>query len=205
MCRGHDPLFSGQSALPSLLIYHHCAALMPPHFQIFEKFSIFSLVLVQNFSSQDANFPNFRSLDPSFFKENPLPRPYFWKPVWHIPTKKKSWVPPRGDSLPPRRSQPSTPFILYLGYLPGICEHVNCILLYVHDSTQNWNASSHERLSVAQARAYHMEALNMCSFPCIVSKNEDTQIGILWLMTCISRPTQGNIGSLESLFYICLA
>ena len=29
------------------------------------------------------NFPN------SFFKENPLPRPYFWsKPLLHTPTKK---------------------------------------------------------------------------------------------------------------------
>ena len=33
MCRGHDPLFSGQSALLSLPIYHHCAALMPPIFK----------------------------------------------------------------------------------------------------------------------------------------------------------------------------
>ena len=41
------PLFSGQSALPSLPIYHHCATLIPPHFQILEKFSIFSLVLVK--------------------------------------------------------------------------------------------------------------------------------------------------------------
>ena len=32
--------------------------------------------------------------DPSFFKENPLPRPYFWKPVWHTPTKKKVECPP---------------------------------------------------------------------------------------------------------------
>ena len=40
------------------------------------------------------NFPNFCSQDPSFFSENLLPRPYFWKPVWHITTKKKSWVPP---------------------------------------------------------------------------------------------------------------
>ena len=44
---------------------------------------------VQNFSSQDANFQHFYSQDPSFFKENLLPRPYFWKPMWHTPTKKK--------------------------------------------------------------------------------------------------------------------
>ena len=67
-----------------------------PHFQILENFSIFSLVFGQNFGSQDANFPNFRSLDPSFFKENLLPRLYFWKPVWHTPTKKKVESPPPG-------------------------------------------------------------------------------------------------------------
>ena len=32
MCRGHDSLFSGQSPLPSLPIYHQCAALVPPVF-----------------------------------------------------------------------------------------------------------------------------------------------------------------------------
>ena len=30
MCRGHDPLFSGQSPLPSLPIYCQCAALVTP-------------------------------------------------------------------------------------------------------------------------------------------------------------------------------
>ena len=29
MCRGHDPLFSGQLALPSLPICHQCAAHVP--------------------------------------------------------------------------------------------------------------------------------------------------------------------------------
>ena len=29
MCRGHDHLFSGQSTLPSLPIYHQCAAHVP--------------------------------------------------------------------------------------------------------------------------------------------------------------------------------
>ena len=97
MCRGHDPLFSGQSALPSLPIYHHCAALMPPFSNCKKNFH-FQPCFGQNFSSQGANFPNFRSLDPSFFKENPLPRPYFLKPVWHTPTKKKLSAPP---GLPP--------------------------------------------------------------------------------------------------------
>ena len=73
------------------------APLLCSSFSNFRKIFHFQPCFGQNFSSQDANFPNFRSLDPSFFKENPLPRPYFWKPVWHTPTKKKSWVPP-----PPR-------------------------------------------------------------------------------------------------------
>ena len=64
-----------------------------PPFSNFRKFFNFQPCFGQNFSSQEANFPNFRSLDPSFFKENPLPRHYFWKPVWHTPTK-KIWVPP---------------------------------------------------------------------------------------------------------------
>ena len=71
------------------------APLICPPFSNFRKFFHFQPCFGQNFSSQDANFPNFRSLDPSFFKENPLPRPYFWEPVWHIPTKKKVECPPR--------------------------------------------------------------------------------------------------------------
>ena len=70
------------------------APLICPPFSNFRKFFHFQPCFGQNFSSQDANFPNFCSLDPSFFKENPLPRPYFWKPVWHIPTKKKLSAPP---------------------------------------------------------------------------------------------------------------
>ena len=112
MCRGHDPLFSGHPALLSLPIYHHCAALMPP-FSNFRKIFHFQPCFGQNFSSQDANFPNFRSLDPSFFKENPLPRPYFWKPVWHTPTKKKVECPPRHVTMPPSAKSLSTDSIQY--------------------------------------------------------------------------------------------
>ena len=68
--------------------------LLCPPFSNFRKIFNFQPCFGQNFSFQDANFPNFRSLDPSFFKENPLPRPYFWKPVWHTPTKKKVECPP---------------------------------------------------------------------------------------------------------------
>ena len=70
------------------------APLICPPFSNFRKFFHFQPCFGQNFSSQDANFPNFRSLHPSYFKENLLPRPYFWKPVWHIPTKKKVECPP---------------------------------------------------------------------------------------------------------------
>ena len=30
ICHGHGPLLSGQLALPSLIVYHHCAAHVPP-------------------------------------------------------------------------------------------------------------------------------------------------------------------------------
>ena len=73
------------------------APLLYPPFSNFRKNFNFQPCFGQNFSSQD---PNFRSLDPSFFKENPLPRPYFWKPVWHTPTKKKLSAPPRALHMP---------------------------------------------------------------------------------------------------------
>ena len=77
MCRSHEPLFSGQSALPSLPIYHQCIVHVPPHFQFLEKFCIFSLVLakisalkVQIFQIFVPKTPHFsreiRSLDPTF-------------------------------------------------------------------------------------------------------------------------------------------
>ena len=73
--------------------------LLYPPFSNFRKIFNFQPCFGQNFSSQN---PNFRSLDPSFFKENPLPRPYFWKPVavWHTPTKKKVECPPRALHMP---------------------------------------------------------------------------------------------------------
>ena len=43
MCRGHDPLFSGQSEIPSLPIYYQCAAhiMCPP-------FSILNLAVIES-------------------------------------------------------------------------------------------------------------------------------------------------------------
>ena len=39
MCRGHDPLFSGHSPLPSPQIYRQCAALVPPVFNFQKNFA----------------------------------------------------------------------------------------------------------------------------------------------------------------------
>ena len=85
--------FSSQDA--KFLNFPINVPLMCTHFQFLEKFCIFSLVFCQNFtfSFQDAKFLNYRSQNPLFFKENQFPRPYFWKPAQHIPTK-KSWVCP---------------------------------------------------------------------------------------------------------------
>ena len=82
MCHSHD-LFSGQSAFPSLPIFHQCATHVPPPFSNFRNICIFSFVFGQNFSSQEAKFQNFPSHDPSFSQ-----------PMWHIPTKKVECPPP---------------------------------------------------------------------------------------------------------------
>ena len=93
MCRSHDPLFSGQSPLPSPPNYRQCAALVPLS-SMFRKFLYFQPCFGQNFSSLDPNFSKFSFLRPLFFKENPLPRPYILKPAWQILTKKKVECPP---------------------------------------------------------------------------------------------------------------
>ena len=78
MYRGHDPLFSGQSALPSLPNYHQCATHVPPIFNFLKKITFSALFLAK--ISQEAKFLNFRSQDPSFFKENRSLDPNFGKP-----------------------------------------------------------------------------------------------------------------------------
>ena len=61
------------------------------NFLFVEKFCIFSLDFSQNVSSQDPNFPNFCSQDPSFFQGKPAPyRLYFGKPVRGTYPPKKS-------------------------------------------------------------------------------------------------------------------
>ena len=63
--------------------------LMWPHFRFLDKFWIFSLVLAKITALKSKIIPQFCSRDHSFFMENLLPRPYFWKPVWYIPKKKR--------------------------------------------------------------------------------------------------------------------
>ena len=104
MCRGHDPLFSGQSPLPSLPIYRQCSALETP-FSIFRKFLHFQPCFGQNSSSLDPFFSKFSLPRPPFFKENPLPRPYILKPAWHTSTKKKVACPPPPPASGTNRSK----------------------------------------------------------------------------------------------------
>ena len=56
MCRGHDPLFSGQSALPSLPISLQYAVHVPPHFQILEIFAFSTLFLAETSALKRQNF-----------------------------------------------------------------------------------------------------------------------------------------------------
>ena len=96
MPRSWPPFFRAVGA-PYPTNFTIIAPLLCPPFsnvRMLENFSIFSLVLVKISALKMQIFQIFRSLDPSFFKENPLPRPYFCKPVWHIPTKKKVECPP---------------------------------------------------------------------------------------------------------------
>ena len=67
MCQGIDPLFSGQSALPSHKFPFNVLLVCSP-FSIFRKLCISSLVFGQSLSSQNANFSNVRPQDPLFLK-----------------------------------------------------------------------------------------------------------------------------------------
>ena len=69
------------------------APLLCPLFSIFRKFLHFQPCFGQNSSSLDPNFSKFLFLRPLFFKENPLPWPYIFKPAWHTFTKKKLSAP----------------------------------------------------------------------------------------------------------------
>ena len=62
MCRGHDNFFRPVGASFTINVSLMC----PPPFKFLEMLH-FQPCFGQNFSSQDANFPNVRSQDRSFF------------------------------------------------------------------------------------------------------------------------------------------
>ena len=72
---GHDPLFQDSQCSIGYQFTIN-SLLMCPHLKII---CIFSAPKMQTFCIFE---------DYSFFKENPTPKPYFWKPTWHISTKK---------------------------------------------------------------------------------------------------------------------
>ena len=80
---------------PSLL--HLVSVLMPSVFRFFffEKILAFLGSFLSDFGRISAPAPNtlilakICSQGPSFLRKNPFGRPYFWKPMRHIPTKKK--------------------------------------------------------------------------------------------------------------------
>ena len=71
------PLLSGQSALPSIPIYHQCTTHVPPIFK-FQKNFVFSAQLLAKISALQMQIFQFCFQDPSFFKENLLPISYLW-------------------------------------------------------------------------------------------------------------------------------
>ena len=93
MCHGHDPLFSGQSALPRIPIYWHCAALVPP-FSNFRKISIFSLVLVKISALKTQIFQIFVPKTPHFSRKIRSLDPTFGNLCGTHPPKKKLSAPP---------------------------------------------------------------------------------------------------------------
>ena len=82
--RSRSP-FSGQLALPSLPIYHQCAAHVPPHFQFLEKNSALKTQIFQIFIPKTSHFSRkIHSLEPTFGNLCGT----------HPPKKKKRWVHP---------------------------------------------------------------------------------------------------------------
>ena len=96
VCAALTTPFSGSSAAPATyLFFTNSVSSYVLHFLFFQKFGVrtcwpISLQFRQNFSSKHTNFGENLFPRPYFFLwKNPFCRPYFWKPVWHIPTKKK--------------------------------------------------------------------------------------------------------------------
>ena len=69
------------------------ALLCPPHSQFLENNLHFQPCFGQNFNSQDTNFPNFRSQDPSFSRKIRSLDPTFWNPCGTHSTKKAECPP----------------------------------------------------------------------------------------------------------------
>ena len=76
-CTCH-PLFFRPVGAPGLAFQFTInVPLVCPPFSTFRKICIYSLVFWPKFQLSRGKILNFRSQDPSFVKENPLPRPYF--------------------------------------------------------------------------------------------------------------------------------
>ena len=91
MCRGHDPFLSGQSALPSLPIYHQCA---PPPFSIFREKNAFSALFWSKFQLLRCKFSKFSFPRPLIFQgKSVLLTLLFETCEAHTPQKKLSGPP----------------------------------------------------------------------------------------------------------------
>ena len=70
-----------------------------PHFQLLEKICIFSLILGQNVSSQNAIFQNIRSQDPLFFQGKSSPKTQLLETRAAHTHQKKGCAPPAFYSI----------------------------------------------------------------------------------------------------------
>ena len=92
MCHHLDPLFQCQSA-PLTNPFTINGPLISPIFNLVTKFA-FKPLFWPKLQLSRCKFSKFLFPRLSFFKENLLPRHYFWKPVGTQPTKKLSAPPP---------------------------------------------------------------------------------------------------------------
>ena len=109
------------------------APLLCPPFSNFRKNFNFQSCFGQNFSSQDANFPNFRSLDPSFFKKIRSLDPTFGNPCGTYPPKKKLSAPPGTNIV--------AVIVYYLVYIYlEVFQFVTVVSLFkMPEKMENWN------------------------------------------------------------------
>ena len=97
------------------------APLMCPPCPIFGDFAFLALFWPKFYLSR----PKFSFPRPAFFQENLLFGPYFWKPVWHTPTKKVECLPP-GHTRHPIYKQN----IKCRGTEISECNHLNISILF---------------------------------------------------------------------------